>query len=363
LIPIYEPLIGAEEKRNVIQALDSGWISSRGEFVERFEYEFARFSEIENTATCTNGTVALHLALLALGIGPGDEVIVPDFSYIAAANTVVHAGGRPIFCDVDSETWQISLDSLMKSITPRTKAIIVVHTYGGVAELNQIRQIADQAGIKMIEDCAEAIGSKYLGRHVGYVGDIATFSFFGNKTITTGEGGLVASRSPELIKLVRRLKNQGIAEGYRYHHDIIAYNYRMTNIACAIGCAQLTKVDSILYNKELIWQKYLQGLSKTPLIPQKFIEDSKPSYWLCCFVAPSGRKEVDALSSFLTARNIETRPGFGLLTQMPMYSDIKYDNPNSNYLANSVICLPSFPGLSGEQQTVIIDAINQYYGV
>lgn len=363
MIPVYEPLIGAEEKINVIQALDSGWISSRGEFVERFEGEFARFCEIKNVTTCTNGTVALHLALLALGIGPGDEVVVPDFSYIAAANSVVHVGGRPIFCDVDRETWQISPDSLMKVITSRTKAIIVVHTYGGVADLNQVRKIADQAGLKVIEDCAEAIGSKFLGRHVGNIGDIATFSFFGNKTITTGEGGLVASESPELIKLVRRLKNQGIAEGYRYHHDIVAYNYRMTNIACAIGCAQLARVDSILHNKELIWQNYLQGLSKTPLIPQKFIGDCRPSHWLCCFLVPPMHNEVDRLSSFLSARGIETRPGFGLLTKMQMYANTKYNNHNSDYLSNFVICLPSFPSLSIGQQVVIIEAINQYYGV
>ncbi len=361
-IPIYEPLLDESEKRNVVAALDSGWISSRGAFVDQFEKEFSHAVAIPHATSCTNGTVALHLAICALGIGSGDEVIVPDFGYISVANTVVHAGAKPVFCDVDLETWQICPASAANCITPRTKAIIAVHTYGGVAPMNALRNLADKNGLKLIEDCAEAIGSKYQGNHVGSIGELSAFSFFGNKTITTGEGGMVVSTSAEYIQLVRRLKNQGVMEGHRYIHDIVAYNYRMTNVACAIGCAQLAKLDSILHAKKNIWSRYVEHLAKTPLIPQHFAEDTTPSHWLCCFIVPD-KGQSERLTAVLAEQGIETRPGFGVMSQMPMYkAHGGAANPNSVALADSVICLPSYPGLSAENQDVIIHAINNYFG-
>ena len=364
MIPIYEPLLGEEEKILVCEALDSGWISSRGTFVERFESEFSRRIGLPEAATCTNGTVALDLALLALGIGPGDEVIMPDFSYVATANAVVHVGATPVFCDVDADTWQLSPDIVASRITPKTKAVIAVHTYGGVTPVAELRRFTDLASLKIIEDCAEAIGSLDQGAHVGARGDVATFSFFGNKTITTGEGGLVASADSEVMRLVRRLKNQGVADGQRYVHDIVAYNYRMTNVACAIGCAQLGKLDAILIRKKTLWERYISGLASTSLVPQRFDAGTTHSHWLCAFRMPDFASSGDLILHMGT-RNIDTRPGFGVISDMPMYRHLRgsADSPNSRRLADAVICLPSYPGMTTEQQGAVIDGVRSYFGV
>lgn len=364
MIPIYKPLLDEDEKILVCEALDSGWISSRGAFVERFEHEFSLRIGLPEATTCTNGTVALDLALLALGIGSGDEVIVPNFSYVATANAVVHVGATPVFCDVDADTWQLSPASVASRITPKTKAVMVVHTYGGVMPVAELRKVTDYAGLKIIEDCAEAIGSLDQGAHVGAMGDAATFSFFGNKTITTGEGGLVASADPEVMRLVRRLKNQGVAEGQRYVHDIVAYNYRMTNVACAIGCAQLGKLDAILARKRVLWDRYLSRLASTPLVPQRFGAGTTPSHWLCAFRMPDFASPGD-LMLHMGARSVDTRPGFGVISDMPMYQRLRGSvaTPNSRHLADAVICLPSYPGMTDEQQASVIDGVRSYFGI
>ena len=362
MIPIYEPLLDGEEKRLVIEALDSGWISSRGIFVERFEREFAQRIGLSDAAVCTNGTVALDLALLALGIGPGDEVIVPDFSYVATANAVVHVGATPVFCDVNIDTWQLEPTIVASHITSKTKAVIAVHTYGGVTSVADLRKVTDPAGLKIIEDCAEAIGSLEGGAHVGSAGDVATFSFFGNKTITTGEGGMVASSDAQLMQMLRRLKNQGIAEGQRYVHDIVAYNYRMTNLACAIGCAQMGKLEGILVRKKALWDRYLKELASTPLIPQAFDERTTSSHWLCAFRMPDFASSAD-LMRHMRACGVDTRPGFGVISAMPMYEYLRRsaNTPNSRCLAEAVICLPSYPGMNEKQQATVINGVRSYF--
>lgn len=362
IIPIYEPYLSVEETLLVTKALDSGWISSRGEFVERFEREFSQFINLPHATTCTNGTVALDLALLALDIGPGDEVIVPDFSYVATANAVIHVGATPVFCDVDIDTWELDPLSVASRINSKTRAVIAVHTYGGVAPIAKLRKVTDSAGLKIIEDCAEAIGSMESGAHVGVAGDIATFSFFGNKTITTGEGGMVACSDAQIMKMVRRLKNQGVAEGQRYVHDLVAYNYRMTNLACAIGCAQMGKLEAILVKKRALWDQYVKELASTPLIPQAFSSSTTPSYWLCAFRMPDFASSKE-LMLHMAACGVDTRPGFGVISGMPMYKHFSEstDTPNSQRLADSVICLPSFPNMKDEQQAVVIDGIRSYF--
>ena len=360
-IPIYSPLLDDKETEYVLQAMKSGWISSRGEFVSQFEERFAQRIGLPYGTTCTNGTVALHLALMAVGVDAGDEVIVPNFSYVALANSVRHAGAVPVLCDVNLDTWQADIKSIISLMSSRTKAIILVHTYGGVAQVEELISVAKKAGVFIIEDCAEAIGSINQGSHVGRLGDIATFSFFGNKTITTGEGGFIGSNDESIIKLVRRLKNQGVAEGERYFHDLLAYNYRMTNVACAIGCAQLEKLDYILSRKREIWDRYLLGLKDTPLIPQKSADHTSSSNWLCCFRMP---EELNAgeLMRFLLNKGIDSRPGFCSLSSMPMYSQSVSHGQISAILERTVICLPSFPGLLAEQQARIIEEIKLFFG-
>ena len=239
LIPVYRPDLSGNEKAYVNQCLDSTWISSRGEFIDRFQRTFAQRIGSANAIAVCNGTVAIHLPLVALGIGPGDEVIVPSLTYVAAVNAIRYVGATPVFADSDLRTWQIDPVDVEARITPRTKAILAVHLYGQACDMPTLCALARSKGLLVIEDCAEAFGTKIGDQHVGTFGDAASFSFFGNKTITTGEGGMVVLRDPATHRLALKLRGQGLADTREYWHDVVGYNYRMTNICAAIGpCIQ-----------------------------------------------------------------------------------------------------------------------------
>ncbi|MBS1736702.1 MAG: DegT/DnrJ/EryC1/StrS aminotransferase family protein, partial [Bacteroidetes bacterium] len=225
-IPIYQPSLSGKEKKYVLDCLDSTWISSKGKYIPLFENAFADFTAIKHAASVCNGTVALHVALVALGIGPGDEVIVPTFTYIASVNAITYTGATPVFVDSLPKTWQMDTEDVERKITNKTKAIMAVHLYGQPCDLDALKTIADNNKLFLIEDCAEAIGTYYKGKHVGGFGDIACFSFFGNKTITSGEGGMVLSNNEELLNKVAHLKGQGLAKNREYWHDLIGFNYR-----------------------------------------------------------------------------------------------------------------------------------------
>ena len=233
--PVYRPLLNGNEKRYVNKCLDSTWISSKGEFISRFEKEFASFTNSKYAIAVPNGTIALHLALLTLGIGRGDEVLVPTLTYVASANAVTYTNAKPVFVDSLPGSWQPDPEDIRKKITKRTKAVMVAHLYGYPSNMKEILKIAKEHNLLVVEDCAEAFGSKLKNKHVGNWGDIASFSFFGNKTITTGEGGMVVTNNKKLFNLALRLKGQGLAKNREYWHDIVGYNYRMTNICAAIG--------------------------------------------------------------------------------------------------------------------------------
>jgi len=211
-VPIYKPDLTGNEMKYVSECINSSWISSRGKFVSEFEKSFSNAVKVEHATSVCNGTVALHLALVALGIGPGDEVIVPTLTYIASVNAIVYCGAKPIFVDSSSETWQIDPDSVIDKITPNTKAIMAVHLYGQACDMDALLNIAKKHKLFLVEDCAEAFGTYYKNKHVGTFGNISTFSFFGNKTITTGEGGMVVSNDKTLIERARHFKGQGLAE-------------------------------------------------------------------------------------------------------------------------------------------------------
>mgnify|MGYP000636360975 FL=1 len=259
-IPVYQPSLTGNEKKYVNDCLDSNWISSKGKYVSLFEKEFANYLHVDYATGVCNGTVALHLALIALGIGTGDEVIVPTLTYIASVNAIAYTGARPVFVDSLPDTWQIDPQEVRRSITPQTKAIMAVHLYGHPCEMSVLKEIADEHRLFLIEDCAEAIGSKYQGRHVGTFGDVATFSFYGNKTITTGEGGMVITNDQTIFERAVHFKGQGLAKYRQYWHDVIGYNYRMTNICAAIGLAQLERIDDILSKKCRIAELYQELL-------------------------------------------------------------------------------------------------------
>jgi len=359
-IPVYQPSLNGNEKKYVAECLDSTWISSKGKFVSEFETEFGKYTGIEYATSCSNGTVALHLALLALGVGPGDEVIVPTLTYIASVNAITYTGATPVFVDSLRETWQMDPDGVRQRLSARTKAIMCVHLYGHPCDMDELSDIALEYGVFLLEDCAEAIGAKFKNRHVGSFGDIATYSFFGNKTITTGEGGMVVSNDKMLNERTIHLKGQGLARGREYWHDIVGYNYRMTNICAAIGLAQLERVDSILSSKRRIRELYATGLRETPIELQSVTEGVEHSHWMVSGLTEKPEHR-DALREYLAGKGIETRPVFNPIHTMPIYSSCNERHPVAEDLACRGINLPSWPGLDEQQIEEITGLVESFY--
>lgn len=337
-IPIYAPFIGDTEKKYVNECLDTGWISSRGQFVSKFEDEFKRQIGVEHAVSVSNGTVALHVALMALGIGAGDEVIVPTLTYVASVNAIAHCNATPVFADSTYDTWQLDPESVRRQITPRTRAIMVVHLYGQACEMDAIVEIAREHDLFIVEDCAEAFGTLYKGKHAGGIGDIGTFSFFGNKTITTGEGGMVVSNDRTLIDRVAHLKGQGLAMHREYWHDVIGFNYRMTNIQAAIGLAQLECSHETIARKREIAHLYKELLKGVRVEVHSEAPSTRHSYWMNSILVDDV-KHRDPLRAYLAQAGIETRPLFYPVHTMPMYANSFRSHPVAERLARSGINL------------------------
>lgn len=360
IIPVYQPSLQGNEEKYVLDCLRSSWISSKGIYVQKFENEFAKKLEVNFATSVSNGTVALHLALLALGIGEGDEVIVPTLTYIASVNAIKYTGATPVFVDSLKDTWQINHNEITEKITSKTKAIMVVHLYGYPCNMNKILEISKDYNLYIVEDCAEAFGTKYEDKYVGSFGDIATFSFFGNKTITTGEGGMVVSNDKTLYERAVHLKGQGLAKYREYWHDIIGYNYRMTNICAAIGLAQLERSDEIVEKKIAIGRKYRTALKNLPLEMQYECEYGVNTVWMFSILVEEASQRDD-LRNFLKENLIETRPIFYPIHTMPMYEG----NFNSYHVAEDIgwrgINLPSWPDLTDDNINYIVGKISDFY--
>lgn len=345
-IPVYEPTLGGREAEYVMDCLASNWISARGKYISEFERRFAEFTGVRHAVSVCNGTVALHAALLALGIGPGDEVIVPTLTYIATANAAVYCGATPVFADSTPGTWQLDPAGVARKIGPRTRAVIAVHLYGHPCDMDALARLCRARGLKLVEDCAEAIGTRIGGRHAGGFGDIATYSFYGNKTITTGEGGMIVTDDAHLRDRVAKLKGQGLAAGREYWHDEIGYNYRMTNICAAIGLAQLEQVETFLAQKRRIAERYLDAFRDLPVVFHGESPNTTHSYWMCSILLSDGDTRA-RLRTHLDARGIETRPVFSPLHTMPMYERSGESHPVADNLAARGLNLPSAPSLLG----------------
>ncbi|KAA3616677.1 MAG: DegT/DnrJ/EryC1/StrS family aminotransferase [Calditrichaeota bacterium] len=358
--PVYQPTFSEKEKEYVNECLDSTWISSKGKFISLFEEHFARFNGVKYSAAVTNGTVALHLALIALGIGEGDEVIVPTLTYIASVNAIAYTGATPVFVDSLSDTWQMNPIDIKKNITHKTKAILAVHLYGHPCEMDSIVKIAKENDLFLVEDCAEAIGTKYKGTLVGTFGDIGTYSFFGNKTITTGEGGMVITNDETLHSRMVHYKGQGLAKYREYWHDVIGYNYRMTNICAAIGLAQLEKIQSVLNKKRAIANWYKEYLTHIPVNFHEEIGEVYHSYWMCSILV-NEPKLRDSLRQYLMDRKIETRPVFYPVHTMPMYASKYQKHGNAEDLGWRGINLPSYPDLGKADVKYICQQIENYF--
>jgi perosamine synthetase len=343
--PIATPVLNGNETKYVLDCLNTTWISSNGPYLDQFEQQFAAFCQSKHAIACSNGTTALHLALLAHDVGPGDEVIVPTLTFVATANAVTYCGALPVFVDVEADTWNMDIRAIEQKITSRTKGIIAVHLYGHPADMDPIMEIAHKYDLFVIEDAAEAIGAQYKGRMAGALGHTATFSLFGNKVITTGEGGVVTTDNEAIAEKIRLLRGQGIDKNKKYWHPVIGYNYRMTNIQAAIGCAQLEKVEWHIRERIRVamhYYDYLQHDSRLTLPVQRIW--AKNVFWMFSIVL-NGRSEQqrDHVMQQLKDKGIETRPFFYPMHILPPYRDgqLYEEYPIANRIASQGMNLPS----------------------
>jgi perosamine synthetase len=322
--------------------------------------------ETQSAIAVANGTVALHAAVLALGLNSGDEVIVPSLTYIATANVVRYAGAEPVFVDVDADTWCLDYRQIEKRVTPRTKGIIAVHLYGHPADMDAINAVAARHGLWVLEDAAEAHFAKYKGRFVGGLGTAATFSFYGNKILTSGEGGAITLNDPVLAERARLLRGQGMDPQRRYFFPIVGYNYRLTNVACAILCAQLERRIPIVAARQEIFSTYndwlvdVAGIGHQPVAPW-----AEPAPWLYCITVSPERygRTRDELATSLKAHGIDTRPFFVPLHRLPPYEAASKQRgeslPETDHLAATGLNLPTFLGLGRDDIRRICDIIRE----
>lgn len=361
MIPIAEPCLGDEELKNVVDAVKSGWISSKGKFIEEFERGFARYCGVKYGVASSNGTVALHLALKVLGIGKDDEVIVPDLTFIATANAVTYCNARPVFVDSHPEYWCIDPEKVEEKITHKTKAIIPVHLYGHPCDMGAIMDITEDHDLYVIEDAAEAHGAEYKGRKVGSFGDVSCFSFYGNKIITTGEGGMCLTDNEELRENMRALRDHAMSSNKRYWHDVIGFNYRMTNMQAAIGVAQLTKINQFIEKKIQIAGWYKEGLEDLAnqglitLHPE--MSWAKCVYWMYSIVIEDKMGiDRDELIRLLEKKGIDTRPFFYPVHVLPPYKTDEYTLNIARTLSLNGLNLPSSPTLEKNEIEYIVEA-------
>lgn len=363
-IAVSAPDLSGNEEAYVVEAIRSSWISSSGRFLERFETDFAAACGSATALGVCNGTVALHLALLALDVRPGDEVLVPSLTYVATANAVRYVGAEPVFVDVDPATWCLDPAKLEASITRRTKGIIAVHLYGHPADMDAINRVAGIHGLWVVEDAAEAHFARYRGRLVGSLAEIATFSFYGNKILTSGEGGALTLSDPQLALRARTLRGQGVDPARRYYFPVTGYNFRMTNVAAALLCAQLERRDAIVGKRQRLYELYDETLAGIPGVGfQPAADWAEPAPWLYCITidAKEYGRSRDALAAALLEQGIDTRPFFVPLHTLPPFREEAQRRgdlcPVTDELGASGLNLPTHSGLGPEHVERIAGAI------
>jgi perosamine synthetase len=348
-IPWAQPDFWGLEEKYLVEALHSTWISG-GAFVDRLEREVAAFSGSPFAVSASNGTTAIHLVYLSMGLGPGDEVIVPGFCYLAAANIALQMGIKPVFAEVDADTYCVTAESIMGVITPQTRLIVAVHTYGNVCDMDGIMSLALSKGITVLEDAAESFASKYKGRQSGAIAPIGIYSFQATKTITTGEGGMVVTGDEGLARKMRLYRSHGVS-GRRYWHELPGHNFRLTNLQAALGCAQLARLDSIIKERKRVHRSYTAALKDVGGVRlQMFRAEVDPVLWAFALeldptTYPQGR---DKVIEQLAADGIETRNGFYAASHLLIFPDCR-PLPTCERLATNVISLPTFSSLDDQQ--------------
>lgn len=362
-IPISMPSMIGNEKRYVNEALEAGWISSSGHFIKRFETDFATYLNAPFAVSMSNGTTALVTALKALGVGPGDEVILPTLTFGATANAVATVGAEVVFADSATASWNIDPEGIETLITSKTKAIIAVHLYGHACDLMRIKALCDKYSMYLIEDCAEALGVECSGSKVGTIGDIGTFSFFGNKNISTGEGGMCVTSSSDTNEKLRVLRDHGMDPRKRYWHLEAGYNHRMTNLQAAIGTAQLENIEKLLERRNEIHDCYYNELAN-----EKFFLDVAPPK-SCSFVnwlfplclSDSSADSKPLLVNYLKERGIDTRNFFFPLHQMSAYAATQGEFPNANSFSKRGLNLPTYYHLSDHSIRIICSYVRGFF--
>ena len=366
MIPVAEPALVGREKEYVLACLESSWISSSGEYIHRFEERFAEFCDVEHAIGTCNGTVALHVALVALGIGPEDEVIVPTLTYVATANAVRYCGATPVLVDSEPTTWNLDPELVSAAVTPRTRAIIPVHLYGHPTDMDPLIELAASLELTVVEDAAEAHGARYRGQVVGSLGTCGVFSFYGNKIISTGEGGMVTTNDARLAARIRQLRGQGQDAERRYWFPVIGFNYRMTNVAAAIGLGQMERVDwHISRRRETAgwYRARLAGEDRVRFSPEA--DWAEHAYWMNCVVLDDevevARNEV---MSRLAASGVETRPFFYPIHTLPPYGELAALRayPVAERLAGRGFNLPSSALLSEDDVDYVCAALSRALG-
>ena len=320
-IPISQPSIGARERELVLDAVDSGWVSSIGKYIDEFETSFARYCGTEFALTVSNGTTGLHLALATLGLGPGDEVIIPDLTFVATANAVAYTGATPVLADVDPDTLCMDPASVESLITERTKAIMPVHLYGHPADMDALTTIAKAHNVVIIEDAAEAHGAEYKGRRVGGLSQCGVFSFYGNKVVTTGEGGMLTTNDRAFYQRAKRLRDHAMSAERRYFHDERGFNYRMTNLQAALGVAQMERIDDFLKRRAEIMTWYHSAIVSSENVRLNRVKNwARSAFWMVCLeVDGFDEAQRSAFMGGLKQRGIDSRPYFCTMSSMPMY--------------------------------------------
>jgi perosamine synthetase len=362
-IPVAQPFLGGNEAKYVNDCLDTGWVSSIGRYVEEFESQFAEYCDVRYAVSCNSGTSALHLALTALGVGPGDEVLVPSMTYVATANAVRYCGATPVFVDSQPDTFNIDPEDIERRITPRTRGIIAVHLYGHPADMRAIGDIARRHAIFAVEDAAEAHGARCGPARVGSLADIGTFSFFGNKIMTTGEGGMVTTDDPELNRRLRLYRGQGMDPDRRYWFEVVGFNYRMTNIQAAIGVAQLEMIETHLMRRMSVatwYDRHLAPLRHALRLPVRK-PWAQPVNWLyTVVVTPPAAVARDDLIVRLAADGIETRPTFVPVHTLPPYRDPAVSLPIAEGLGAHGLSLPTYAGLTENDVEYVAQALRRH---
>jgi len=345
-----KPVFWGREQAYVADAMASTWISG-GAYVDRLEHEIAAFCNVPCALAVANGTVAIHLSYLAIGLHAGDEVVVPGFGYLAAANVALHVGAKPVFAEIDPGTWCLTAETVAQVLSPRTRAVVPIHTYGNACDMDSILALCSRRGIVVIEDAAESFGTRYKGRQSGTMGDVGCFSFQATKTITTGEGGMVVTSRDELAEPLRLYRSHGVSRR-RYFHEVAGLNFRLTNMQAAMGCAQFEQIEVIIEARRRTHDCYCRCLENIDgLVMQKFSPTVEPVVWAVALkldssAFPQGR---DAVIDQLADAGIESRPGFYPPNAMPDLYGKGIDIPVCTAIARQVISLPSYPSLTSEE--------------